>query len=90
LGVKVEKYLGSMSDLEKMFHKLLPHNYGSNWFEDCFFQQTGINIYDYKYDKTQKYQFLTTKNTEVLVLDVNLDDSLKEHLVANFTDKKKE
>ncbi len=89
LGVKAEKYLGSMSDLEKMFHKLLPHNYVSNWFEDYFFQQTGINMYDFKYDKTQKYQFITTKNTEVLVLDVNLDDSLKEQLVANFIDKKR-
>jgi hypothetical protein len=85
MGIPAEKYQGSVAELELKFHQFLPHNYATDWFQDYFYQQTGVNIYDFEYDKRQKYQFISTQNIEILVMDVALDDTTKEKLVADFT-----
>lgn len=85
IGTTAEKYQGSMAELEQKFYELLPHTYATDWFQDYFYQQTGVNIYDFGYDKAKKYQLISAQNIEILVMDVALDDSIKEKLVVDFT-----
>ena len=64
--------------------KTLIMNFPLNWFDDQFFDATNINIYDYKFDKEQGYSILKTGAIELLLINSDLNDFIKENLIKRF------
>ncbi len=84
VGVKAENYIGTIENLVQIYHKKMAHQYPIDWFENYFFKQTGINIYDFSYSKQQKFLTITSSNIDILLLDTELLDAEKEKQIEKF------
>ncbi|CCQ10307.1 Capsular polysaccharide synthesis enzyme CpsE [Pseudoalteromonas luteoviolacea B = ATCC 29581] len=57
--------------LQRAFYEVFPHQYPLNWFDDEFKRLTGIDIYQYPYDKSLGAQLVEVPGTSVLLLDID-------------------
>lgn len=48
------------------FLKLFKHDYILNWFDDEFYKNTGINVYNYEFDRTKGYTIIDEANLLIL------------------------
>ena len=53
----------------EFFLKLFRHDYILNWFDNEFYKNTGINVYDYKFDKSKGYTIIEKENLLILKSD---------------------
>lgn len=81
-------YKGEMNGFLALYYKKLNHMYPINWFEKQFFEATGINIYDYSFNKEKGYQIVKIESIEVLIVNSNVADSKKEDLIRDFCELK--
>lgn len=87
VGVTPNKFRGEFSDLEKLYYEKLPHEYCINWFERQLYESTGIDVYASDFEKAIKYKLLNNgNNVELLLMNSDIRDNLKEKLISNFCD----
>ena len=87
-GKESSDYKGSLKKLKEYYDEKLNHEFPLNWFDNQFFDATNINIYDYKFDKQQGYSILKTNTIELLLINSNVSDSIKEVLIKDFCNLK--
>ena len=87
-GEKSTEYGGDMEQLKEMYYKKLNHNFPINWFEKQFFEATNINVYSYDFNKEKGYKIIKKDHVELLLINSNVADSVKEELISNFCDLK--
>jgi len=85
-GTKTTNYKGDFESLKGLYHEKLKHEFPINWFEKQFFEATKINVYSYDFNKEKGYQLIEKGNIELLLLNSNIADSLKEELISDFCD----
>jgi len=85
-GEKITEYTGDMEQLKVLYCEKLKHDFPINWFEKQFFEATNINVYTYDFNKEKGCQIIKKGNIELLLLNSNIADSLKEELISNFCD----
>ncbi len=88
-GKKSTNYYGSFESLKKLYHEKLTHVYPLNWFDRQFFESTNINVYNYDFNKEKGYQLIKNNNVELLLINSNVDNKIKEALIADFCNLKK-
>ena len=84
VGVKPQDYKGDLETLEKLFHMDLPYKYPLQWFDEILFNDTKINVYDYPFNKELGYGLIKHENSELLLINCYIEDSLKEKLIKEF------
>ncbi len=87
-GIKPNDYNGGSKKLKEYYDENLNHEFPLNWFDNQFFDATKINVYDYKFDKEQGYSTLKTDAIEILLINSDINDSVKEDLIKNFCNLK--
>ncbi|MDG1790595.1 MAG: putative capsular polysaccharide synthesis family protein [Flavobacteriaceae bacterium] len=87
-GKESSDYKGSLKKLKEYYDEKLNHEFPLNWFDNQFFDATNINIYDHKFDKQQGYSILKTNAIELLLINSNVSDSIKEVLIKDFCNLK--
>lgn len=88
VGVKPKDYKGDLGQLETLFHKHLPYTYPLRWFDDIFFNDTKINVYDYEFNAELGHAVIKHNGIDVLIMNCYLDDGLKERLTGDFCNLK--
>lgn len=87
-GEKSTEFTGDFEKLKQLYYENLNHTFPINWFEKQFFEATDINIFDYNYDKDKGYQIIKKEPIEVLLINSNVADPIKEKLIMDFCDLK--
>lgn len=87
-GEKTAEFTGDFEKMKLLYYEKLNHTFPLNWFEKQFFEATDINVFDYNYNKEKGYQLLKKDHIEVLLINSNVTDSLKEELICDFCDLK--
>ncbi len=60
------------------------HYYRLNWFEAEFEQTLGIDAYSYPFDTEQGYTRFSSDPYDVLILQLEMDNDLRERVVGEF------
>lgn len=84
VGVDPKEFIGTMEDLERIFHEKIPHDYAIDWYGRQFIEGTGINVYDYPFDSHKGQGHISQDGVDVLLLNSDVDDTLKEILIREF------
>ena len=87
-GTKTTDYKGDFESLKGLYHEKLKHDFPINWFEKQFFEATKINVYSYDFNKEKGYKLIKKDNIELLLINSNVDDKIKEKLISDFCDLK--
>jgi len=87
-GKKSNNYKGGFEFLKTLYYEKLKHDFPINWFEKQFFEATKINVYAYDFNKEKGYKIIKKGNIELLLLNSNIADPLKEELISDFCDLK--
>ncbi len=87
-GEKTAEFTGDFEKMKQLFYEKLNHTFPLNWFEKQFFEATDINVFDYNYNKEKGYQLLKKGHIEVLLINSNVTDPIKEKLICDFCDLK--
>jgi len=79
----------SMAELtEMLFRKYVVHDIAVDWFDIEFKKCTGVNVYDYEFDRKKGVTRIQAKNLDILVLKLselnNLSEEISEFLGCNF------
>lgn len=85
---KISKYIGDVESLKPFYYKKLNHYYPIYWFEKQFFEATNIDVFAYNFNKEKGYKLIKKDNIELLLLNSNVDDKIKEKLINDFCDLK--
>lgn len=75
------------SDTEKLtnlFYQLYDHDTPLNWFDREFKDCLNVDIYDSSFPKDKKYKLLKSNNYNILLMRVDLEDSIKENIISAF------
>lgn len=86
VGVKPQAYIGSLEDLEALFHKHLPYTYPLNWFETIFLKDFDIDVYAFPFDVEKGYATIEKDGKVVLLMNCYVEDVIKEQQIAEFCD----
>ena len=73
--------------LEKImdiFIKEYSHEVPLQWFDLEFKKATGINVYNYPFPKDKGYITIEKNNIELLIVKLEISDSLKQRVIADF------
>ncbi len=84
MGVPIHLFKGSLQDIEAVFYKKLDHTYCKNWFDNHLKEGTGVDVYEHDFAKAKGYAVIKGSQTDVLLLNSNLEDTLKSKLVGDF------
>lgn len=87
-GEKTTEYNGDMEQLKGLYYEKLNHDFPINWFEKQFFEATNIDVYRYDFNKEKGYKIIKKNNIELLLINSNVSDPLKEELIKDFCDLK--
>jgi len=87
-GKKPAEYTGDFETLKQRYYEKLNHTFPLNWFEKQFFEGTNINVYKNDFDKEKGFQIIKENYVEVLLINSNVDNKLKEELIAKFCELK--
>ena len=85
-GEKVTNYNEDLESLKGLYYEKLNHDFAINWFDKQFFEATSIDVYSNDFNKEKGYKLIKKDNIELLLLNSNVDDSLKENLISAFCD----
>lgn len=75
----IEFYVGSdyetysQDQLKQKYLDLLPHFYPLQWFDDEILEFTGIDVYNYSFDKEKKYIVIKEGNITLLIFRLDID-----------------
>lgn len=83
-GVDPIKYNNEVSLLKDIYLDKLPHYYPTKWYEKQFFEGVNFNVYNYNFDKEKEYSVYKGEGVELLMMNCNLDNRIKEDLISNF------
>jgi hypothetical protein len=83
-GEKPKDFSGDMNEMKQLYHEKLNHDFPLNWFEKQFLEATKINVYSYDFDKESGFQTIKNNNIEVLLINSNVADHIKEELIRDF------
>lgn len=78
-----------MEQLKQDFLNNYNHEIPLAWFDKEFYPTTGINIYDYDFDKSKGYLIMESNNIKLLIYKLELDDRNKEIILAKFLNSNK-
>lgn len=71
-------------ELIELFYELYEHDTPLTWFDKEFKKTMGVDIYDFSFNKEEKYGVFNTNNCNVLLLRVDIDDSAKAKIIQQF------
>jgi hypothetical protein len=71
-------------DLIELFYNLYAHETPLIWFDKEFKKTTGVDVYDFPFNKKQKHTIFNANNFNVLLLRVDLEDSEKSKIIQQF------
>ena len=70
--------IGPSDELKtEFFLKLFRHDYILNWFDNEFYKNTGINVYNYEFDKLKGYTIIDGENLLILKSE-NISETFEE------------
>ncbi len=75
------------SDTNKLidlFYLLYDHDTPLMWFDREFKQCLNVDIYDSPFLKDKKYKILKSKNFNILLMRVDIEDDIKENIISDF------
>ena len=70
--------------LTNLFYNLYDHDTPLMWFDREFKHCLNINIYDSPFPKEVKYKILKSENFNILLMRVDIEDSIKENIICDF------
>jgi len=73
-----------LKKLIDIFLKEYSHDIPLQWFNFEFKKATGINIYNYPFPKHKGYMRIKENNIELLLMKLEIPDTLKERVIADF------
>jgi len=83
-GEKYEKSNFTLQELMDIFINFFPHSTPLNWFDRHFKPFLGIDIYEHPFPKEQGYLRINKDNVDLLILKLEISDSVKEKAIAEF------
>ncbi len=83
-GKNANVFSNQIEALFPIFYKSIPHDFPLNWFDREFNKMTSIDLYKKPFDHKKKYQFYKKDQAEVLLFRVDLEDEIKEKVIAEF------
>ena len=85
-GIKNAHEAIKIKELISNFLSDYPHRTQIDWFDQEFLPTLGINIYDYPFDKESGIQVIEKSPIRILLMKVEVPNSLKHSSVAEFLD----
>jgi hypothetical protein len=73
-----------LNKLIDIFIKEYSHDVPLQWFNFEFEKATGINVYNYPFPKHKGYMKIEENNIELLLMKLEIPDTLKESVIADF------
>ncbi|MCF6295140.1 MAG: putative capsular polysaccharide synthesis family protein [Flavobacteriaceae bacterium] len=70
--------------LTNLFYNKYDHDTPLMWFDREFKHCLNIDIYDSPFPKEKKYKILKSENLNILLMRVDLEDSIKENIISDF------
>lgn len=83
-GKKCEDCYFNSQELTDIFLTYFSHSMPLNWFDNHLRNHIGIDIYEYTFPKDRGFLSIQKDNVDLLVLKVELPDSIKEKIIAEF------
>lgn len=77
----------TVEELVEIFIRDYKHSVPSTWFDVEMKQTLEIDVYEYQFPKEKGYLSIKKGNFELLILKLEVDDSIKESAIAQFIDK---
>lgn len=74
----------SVNDLIDKFKKNNSFDYTLNWFDNEFKEYTGIDVYDYPFDKEKGYSIFSANNFEILILQMEALNRVYKTVLSDF------
>ncbi len=87
-GENPADFKGDIETLKDLYYKKLKHDFPINWFEKQFFEATNIDVYRYDFNKEKGYKIIKKGNIELLLINSNVADKIKEELISDFCELK--
>jgi hypothetical protein len=81
-GCSLGRY--SVEDLADLFLEDMQHEIALTWFDRELRPSLGIDVYAYPFDKDAGYTTIVSSGIKILLFQVELADSVKERIIANF------
>jgi hypothetical protein len=79
-----EKNFQTTKFLERIFFSKYPHLVPITWFDNEFKKSTGIDIYNYEFDKILGFNIIEINEAMILILKTETDDVVKKHAIELF------
>lgn len=76
----------NIDELINLFYELYDHETPLKWFDKEFRRTLDVNIYDYPFLKEKKFSIIKSNNFNILLMRIDLEDSLKEKIISDFLD----
>ncbi|MHA7059247.1 putative capsular polysaccharide synthesis family protein [Aquimarina sp. M1] len=70
--------------LIELFYDLYDHDTPLMWFDKEFKPCLNVDIYEHAFPTEKKYKIITSNNFNILLMRVDLEDSVKERIISNF------
>jgi len=80
-------HLGNYKDIQILISKYLaeyPHHVPLNWFDIELKNVLNIDVYDYPFPKDRGYTIIRKKNIDLLLLKIEIPDTIKEMAISEF------
>lgn len=77
----------STQELTQIFLEKLPHDYPLDWFDKEINNYLGINVYQYPFDTSKKYQRINKGPISLLLLRTDTPDTVKVAQITDFSKK---
>jgi hypothetical protein len=76
----------SLEELIQVFHARFEHDRPLRWFDDELERYLGFRVYRYPFPREQGHARFRHRNADILVMKVELPDTVKESALAAFLD----
>lgn len=74
----------STEELISLFYELYDHETPLFWFDKEFKATLGVDIYDYHFPKEKKFSIFKSNNFNILLMRIDIEDSIKEKILSDF------
>lgn len=83
-GVEYDKAKFSIDEIIKLFLNNYDHTNPFFWVDEEIKETLNIDVYKYAFPQEKGYQLIKKKNFELLIIKIEIDDSIIEEVVKNF------